>query len=256
MAGELQLDPRAESEARVALRSHFDKLKYWNAPAAVEFSMSLDGPASRFAYLAALLPPELFRASSRALISGTAAGSEMLVARKCGFGEVHGTEVEETYVDICRKRFRGSPGLYPVLYDGRTLPYGSGFFDLVVSGHIIEHTEDPFAYLGEHLRVLKKGGFLYLEFPTRFHHTELHTNLPSFEWLPTPLRDASLRTLGSRLSPLPTSVKTRYNTIVDTRLKQISLGKVRRWLGRIDPQARMLDSGRAARGVIRSITVR
>lgn len=218
--------------------------------------MSLEGAASRFAYLFALLPPQLFGSSSRALISGTAAGSEMLVAKKSGFGEVHGTEVEAVYIDICKTRFQSLPGLYPVLYDGKRLPYEDGFFDLVVSGHIIEHTEDPFAYLGEHLRVLKRGGYLYLEFPTRFHHTELHTNLPSFEWLPTPLRDASLRTLGSRLSPLPNGVKTRYNTIVDTRLKQISLGKVRRWLGRIDPEARILDSGRAARGVIRSITVR
>ena len=247
------LDGKAEEGARALLRSHFDRLKYWNAAEAVEFTMSLGGAAARLETLRAVLPPEAFSPASRLLVSGTAAGSEMIVARRAGFGEVHGTEIEAVYVDICRQRFRGGSGLFPVLYEGGVLPYDRGFFDVVLSGHIIEHTAEPFLYLREHVRVVKGGGYLFLEFPTRYHHRELHTGLPSFEWLPARLRNASLRLLGSRPSPLSEETKRRYLTIVDTGLKQISLGQVRRWMRRIEPTAALIHTSRPSPGVVRTV---
>lgn len=44
--------------------------------------------------------------------------------------------------------------------DVRALPYGAGTFDLVMTGHVLEHLADPGPALGEMVRVLKPGGLL------------------------------------------------------------------------------------------------
>jgi SAM-dependent methyltransferase len=48
-----------------------------------------------------------------------------------------------------------------------TLPDGSG--DFIVANHFIEHTEDPLCTIGNHIRVLRKGGILYMAVPDRRH---------------------------------------------------------------------------------------
>lgn len=44
--------------------------------------------------------------------------------------------------------------------DVRSLPYVAGVFDLVMTGHVLEHLADPGPALGEMARVLKPGGLL------------------------------------------------------------------------------------------------
>ncbi len=44
--------------------------------------------------------------------------------------------------------------------DVRALPYDAGAFDLVITGHVLEHLADPGPALGEMARVLKPGGLL------------------------------------------------------------------------------------------------
>jgi len=46
------------------------------------------------------------------------------------------------------------------LGDVRKLPYGTGTFDLVMTGHVLEHLVDPSVALSEMVRVLKPGGLL------------------------------------------------------------------------------------------------
>jgi SAM-dependent methyltransferase len=55
-----------------------------------------------------------------------------------------------------------------VIDNGETLesqPDGSA--DFIIANHFIEHTEDPLGTLGNHLRVLRPGGILYLAVPDR-----------------------------------------------------------------------------------------
>ena len=47
--------------------------------------------------------------------------------------------------------------------DGMKLPFRAASFDLVLSHAVIEHVADPAAYLHEARRVIKPGGFLFLQ---------------------------------------------------------------------------------------------
>jgi len=242
-----------ESSVRAFLLEYFSPAHQERVDGYVESLLATDGCADRFAYLRSVVGPYVFRAGAKILISGCGAGSEMIVAKQLGFRQVCGVEVEEVWITACRMRFQDSPDLEASLYDGNALPYGDAEFDVIASGHVIEHTKDPEGYLRECVRVLTPGGYLSLEFPNRYHHRELHTRLPSFEWLPRPVRNSILRALLSRLSPLSADVKNRYNAIVATDLKQISMGGVRRMLNRIGHPYSILNSVRPAPGITRCV---
>src|SRR5512140_2844904 len=242
-----------EAELHSALTRHYESMGHWDATKAARESLSLDGMRNRLSYVESRVPAELFSPESRVLVSGMGAGGEMLVVRERGVGEVHGVEVDGLSFEICRRRFEGLEGLFPRLYDGESLPFDAASFDLVLSGHIIEHTGDPRRYLAELLRVLRPAGWLFLEFPTRFHWRELHTGLPSVEWLPRPLRNGLLRLASRRSFPVGEPTRNKCRTIVETGLKQISAGRVRRWLSRNEPPAVMVDLARPAPGIVRCL---
>jgi SAM-dependent methyltransferase len=50
-----------------------------------------------------------------------------------------------------------------VFGDGHSLPFKDGSFDLVLSQAVIEHLHDPFAAAREIFRVVKPGGWVYVE---------------------------------------------------------------------------------------------
>jgi len=47
--------------------------------------------------------------------------------------------------------------------DGENLPFGDKEFDYVICSHVLEHTEDPLAFVNEQARVSKRG---YIEVPS------------------------------------------------------------------------------------------
>jgi len=185
--------------------------------------------------------------------SGFSVGSEMLVANQYSFGEVHGVEVDQFLVSTAQRRLSYFQNMFPAYYDGDILPFPDNHFEVVASGHIIEHTRSPKLYLHECIRVLKSGGYLNLEFPHRYHIRELHTLLPSFEWLPRPLRNRVILLLSSRFSPLKDETKSRYRSIVDTNLQQISLGGVKQILRKLDHPAVVIQSTEMTPGIIRCV---
>ena len=79
----------------------------------------------------------------------------------------------QTFLDMRftdNEAFRQRGGLPPVkytrpvvYYDGGRFPFGDQEFDYVICSHVLEHTENPEAFLGELGRVAARG---YLEFPT------------------------------------------------------------------------------------------
>lgn len=207
------------------------------------------GFRSRFDYF---MPVFDNAAKRHLLVSGTSVGTEMQLAHEYGFVSVTGTEVVPGLVEICKRRFANRPAFNIVRVESETLPFDDETFSSVISGHIIEHTRCPFTYLREHIRVLQPGGFLFLEFPTRYHRTELHTGVPSLEWLPTPVRNTIIAGLRSRLSPLSGEVKRDYDAIRNT-LKPVSRWQVSWWLRRSRGRARIEHSSVPAPGIVRLI---
>jgi ubiquinone/menaquinone biosynthesis C-methylase UbiE len=250
------LDPVSEEAARAAAETLFTARGEADATTHAAQIMDVEACFGRFLYLSANAPLGALRSGARILVTGFAIGSEMIAARRLGFAAVHGVEVERELVAICQERLRRLADMHPLHYDGDRLPYGDESFAVVASGHVIEHTVDPALHLAECMRVLQPGGLLSLEFPTRFHHTELHSGLPSLEWLPRRLRSRALSALGSRLAPLPAGVKRRWRDLLASGLQQISLGSVRAGLRRAGCDWRLVHSTRAAPGIVRCIVER
>jgi SAM-dependent methyltransferase len=86
--------------------------------------------------------------------------------------EYLGIEHESTFtLTDASNRTRG-PDLR---YDGKRLPFDDDTFDTVGNFHVLEHTPDPDALVGEMARVLKPGGALLVAVPFSFRlHEEPH----------------------------------------------------------------------------------
>lgn len=225
--GTPELDPERERRCRERIDAHLRKLGQRNVEQNVEQLCSLLGFNDRFDYFCERAP-ELSR--ERLLVSGCAIGSEMLAATSYGFEQVVGTEVDPEYVSITRERLGDDPRFEALGYDGITLPFPDHSFTAVASGHIIEHTPSPHRYLGEHMRVLKPGHHLFLEFPNRYHGTELHTGVASVEWLPKLVRTPALYALASRFALRSPEARRCYEAI-RTTLQPVSVWQIRMYLG-------------------------
>ena len=89
-----------------------------------------------------------------------------------------------------------------------------------------------------------------MEFPHRFHDTELHTGLKSYERLPRWLRNFILLTLSGPFSQLDEKTKAKYYSIYSTGLQQVSIGRVKRWIGE---NGRMLHYVEVRPGIMRCL---
>jgi SAM-dependent methyltransferase len=200
----------------------------------------------RFAYLCEHIDEG---AKAHLFVSGAAIGTELKVGYDLGFARVTGAEYYGAHVEIAQRRFADRPQLQTVQFDGLALPFPDATFTCSSSGHVIEHTKDPRAYLDEHMRILKPGGFMFIEFPTRFHHIELHTRMPSVEWLPQAVRTRALKFLMSDRSPLSAKNRFHYREILET-LQPVSLPQIRWWLRK---RARVIHATKPDSGIVRAI---
>ena len=167
------------------------------------------------------------------LVIGSALGGESIAAHRMRAASVIGLDVDPALITRSREiaQAMGISSLQFISFGGDAFPALEPA-DIVLSGHVIEHTTNPSFHLDECLRALKPGGYLFLEFPTRFHWRELHTGLVSFEWLPRPLRNGmnslagSLGSIGHR----DASRKRIARREINDELRQISTIQVRYWL--------------------------
>lgn len=81
-------------------------------------------------------------------------------------------------------------------YDGKTIPYPTGTFDIVTSIEVIEHVKDPLKMLGEIRRVLKHDGILHITTANKWWPIEPHFKLPFLSYLPPRLSDLYVRLSG------------------------------------------------------------
>ena len=84
---------------------------------------------------------------------GSGTGRQMLAIGKIA-SQIVGVDVRNGMYNEHRQ-----PTANIIEYDGRTLPFESGSFDVVFSSHVLEHFTDETTSHREMLRVLKKDGY-------------------------------------------------------------------------------------------------
>lgn len=63
------------------------------------------------------------------------------------------------------------------VYDGVTIPYPAGAFDMCVSNYVLEHVADPLIHFREAFRVLRTGGTYCFRTPNLWHYVTLGSKL-------------------------------------------------------------------------------
>jgi ubiquinone/menaquinone biosynthesis C-methylase UbiE len=84
--------------------------------------------------------------------------------------EIHGCDVSAVQLE----RARQMGGHIEYRQSGESLPYESGYFDSIFLLDVLEHVEDPQAFLDEVSRVLARGGRLLMHCPCEGQYLTLH----------------------------------------------------------------------------------
>ncbi len=103
---------------------------------------------------------------------GCGAGGKSLYYITLGASHVYGVDCVEHYKEeseALAKELSLSDKFTFIHADAKELPYPDDSFDTVIMNDAMEHVAEPEAVLCEILRVMKKGGKLYINFPP-YHH--------------------------------------------------------------------------------------
>ena len=154
-----------------------------------------------------------------------------------------GVEIAERAVDLARGR---CPEADIRWYDGETLPYGAGAFELAVLSHVLEHVPDPVAVLAEAARVAAR---VIVEVPLEDNlsarraskqpvadhvgHIQRFSRLA----IATVARDAGLRVTGELADPLGRAVHTFFARSSADRARGTVKWLIRRSVSTVAPAA-------------------
>jgi SAM-dependent methyltransferase len=116
-------------------------------------------PALYAKYADALKPT---KPGARALDVGCGVGQVVAKLQEAGF-EAHGVDVSEPNIGRARKFSDRCQ-----LYDGRTLPFPDRHFASAGALNVLEHVDEPEAFIRELVRVVEVGGRIVLSSPNFF----------------------------------------------------------------------------------------
>ena len=163
-------------------------------------------------------------AGARLLDVGCGDGT-FTVALGRDFEEVHGIDVQESYLDRFRQAVAGDRRFFISNMSGSKMSFPTAHFDSVVTVETLEHVPDLPGTAAEICRVLKPGGELLMTVPNRWFPFENHGMrigpwnigrvplLPYFPWLHRQLAQArvfTVRDLDSLFTPALKRVAVDY----------------------------------------------
>jgi ubiquinone/menaquinone biosynthesis C-methylase UbiE len=159
--------PLAEQRFKEWLEGWFVKQGVPRSDALFDTWVAADGPNAYWAGLRIVREIEMFApiAGKRVLDVGCGFGGFEAAAWSAG-AECVGIEIGEERLRACKTRLglHGHPTRV-ILGDAFGLPFEDGQFDVAVSSEVLEHVKRRSVLIGEMVRVLRKGGVLYLAFP-------------------------------------------------------------------------------------------
>jgi len=104
----------------------------------------------------------------RALAQGAPVGGAILDVG-CGVGQVVRALRERGFaargIDVSGPNVAEAADPACAVYDGRVIPFGDASFDAVGACNVLEHVEEPVAFLDEMMRVLRRGGRMVVSSP-------------------------------------------------------------------------------------------
>lgn len=99
--------------------------------------------------------------NSKLLEVGCGEGTGLLIAKQLGFRNLVGVEVSLERLKKTKHKVWNEAFLILVAEDNH-MPFSDGYFDIVVSAAIIEHTYDAQGFVKEIARVVRRGGYVII----------------------------------------------------------------------------------------------
>lgn len=162
----------------------------------------------------------------RVLSSGCGVGGSLVAYHALNAAQVVGTEVDAAFCALSAARTEGLPGIEVVQIEpDRPMPFADGAFDLIESLDVVEHVDDPVAYLLELGRVLAPGGTVLLAMPNRRYPWEQHTGVFGPPWLPVDLANALCRAIV-RLPGISEETRQRVGGVPNVRTGNYSWRRI------------------------------
>ncbi|MEM5854120.1 MAG: class I SAM-dependent methyltransferase [Candidatus Aenigmatarchaeota archaeon] len=152
----------------------------------------------------------------------------------CGvgwFGKFKPARVEVYGIDYNPERVKiASRYEISIVGDIRSLPYKNNFFDGIFCHHVLEHLEDPKKAVNEFFRVLKRGGIVIAEVPSKWdpnvYRDATHKQFFTIESLLRIFEEAGFKILDSHYCAL--EIKTIKSKLLYEVLSSIGRGFAKR----------------------------
>jgi 2-polyprenyl-3-methyl-5-hydroxy-6-metoxy-1,4-benzoquinol methylase len=132
----------------------------------------------------------------RTLSVGSGWGGFVVAASKAGADAV-GVEpdAEEIVISKLRANVRNAKSEF-ICSVGEYLPFKDNSFDFIECVTVLEHVKEPEKVVEEMIRVVRKGGFIYILIPNYLYPFEQHYKIYWIPMLPKPLAKIFLRLKG------------------------------------------------------------
>jgi 2-polyprenyl-3-methyl-5-hydroxy-6-metoxy-1,4-benzoquinol methylase len=138
----------------------------------------------------------------RVLDAGCGVGQVVGALQAAGF-EAHGVDVSEPNIARAKKVCPRCQ-----FYDGKRLPFADGFFAAVGALNVLEHVEEPEAFISELVRVTDHGGKIILSSPNFFRVLGFRDYHPHMRGVGNKLRNwQRLREKRSQMHRAPDQVR-------------------------------------------------
>lgn len=167
-------------------------------------------------------PEEMF-GGKYVLDMGCGAAGKSIYYASLGADKVVGNDILPQYEREAMnlaKKFGCSSRFNFVCASASELPYPDNTFDTIIMNDFMEHTSDPEGALTEAVRLIKKGGLIFINFPPYYHPTGAHmSDVINMPWVQLFFSEKSIIEAYYRLTEgLPDRaerLKFRFSTAPD-----------------------------------------